>query len=349
MNEIEIIIWHELDGVADTTLNNIYRVCSIVEDKMNCKFILEKMNINDFILKMKAGNCYPDLALIPQNMINLADICNFSVVPSNFSHEIDYNIWDSMCYKGKQLGVPYLQGNHAVMYFNRNYIENIDSWLYLCELRNNICKCMINLNECYWILPFCLEKKLEYSPQKLKYLVELINKKIITCALNDREMISDFVNGKVVSIIAGEWIYNYLKEEMQDVVGVTTIPRYFDVDFIGVSSTLGVVFPNNSLEGLKRKYLECFIQTILSKEIQLDFLKEYKRIPVNTSINISSEICENNLKNIYEQMINNCLMVSQVDNLDKLWDSVKTDLDKFMGGTYWRRINENNFVKSSFN
>ena len=343
MQKKEIIIWHELDGIGDTTLDVIKEICNMVECSTGFEIKLEMMNINDFCIRFYDVNRIhelPDIALIPQNMISNYKAGNFSVIPDEYRRSMSKKIWNTMNIDNMQVGIPYLQGNHAVMYYNTEFFSHPPTrWDIISNFEQlDIIKCSINVNEAFWVLPFGLSKvktfgskEIQYSVEKLQRLAELIKVGTVKAVETDEKMIESFILENSATIIAGEWVYKYLNEKMPTKLGVCGLPAFGEEKMLGITSTLGLVFPNNSLMGEKRVGIEEFIYCILSYEIQLKLFKDYKRIPVNCEIEIKKKDIENNFFEIYNQMQYNCFSIKNKDDkLSELWSLVLQDLKKLL-------------------
>ena len=100
----EIIIWHEFDGKADTTLRLLEDITREVSERTNVNFKLKMINIVDFIEGLstiyitKNG---PHMAFIPSDLTVFAEKGLFSEVPESlFEGYADKKMYETMSYKG---------------------------------------------------------------------------------------------------------------------------------------------------------------------------------------------------------------------------------------------------------
>lgn len=336
MEKKEIIIWHEMDGIGDSSLKFIEFICHELEKKENLAFKFVQMNIKQFLERLnhlEQEKEKPDVIFIAQDMVSL-EKANLSEVPEKFSSYMENNIWDSMKYKGIQRGVPYLQGNHAVLYYNTKYFEREpESWDDIANLRNDkICNFSMDLEVAYWLMPFVYsiygnpitDKRVTITPENTlevqDYILRLMRQGTLRsyCAIST--MLEKFVAGEIACIINGEWLYEYLNKEMGEDVAVCGLPKIGNTKMTGISSSVGIAFPENSLLGEKRAELETFINYMLSEEIQKKWLLEHKRIPVNKVVleHMKQLEIDKNVTACYEQMRKNQFLVNE-ECMNELW------------------------------
>lgn len=345
MRNKEIIIWHEMDGVGDSSLKYIESICHHMELQENIKCKLVKMSIKEFMKRLnhlEQETEKPDVILIAQDMITLKGL-DLSEVPDKFRHYMNDTTWDSMKYKGIQRGVPYLQGNHAVMFYNKRFFpQPPKTWDDIIALkREQICSFSMDLDVSYWLMPFIysiygnpiLNGKVTITKKNTievqKFILSLIHQGTLCSYCAVSTMLDKFLKGRIASMINGEWLYKYLKDNMGDSVAVCELPRLATGEMAGISSMVGFAFPCNSLKGAKRIELEAFIDYMLSNEVQEKWFKDYQRIPVNQEVlnNINSIITDVNLKNSYAQMLKNYFLVNE-ECISDLWNTGEIILEE---------------------
>lgn len=332
----EVVVWHELDGDGDVSRIFIERLFEEVGLKYNIKFKIIKMNISEYIVRLnnlEKEDEKPDIIFIPQDMVNIEG-AKLSEVPAEYNTCMDSEIWNTMQYKGIQKGVPYLQGNHAVLYYNKKYLaEKPNTWDEIMSIKNTIPIC-VDLKTEYWILPFLCTMvgyplKNEDSIENKDKIINLENmfkdlinqNKLVSYNAIDA-MLDKFINGEVASIINGEWMYAYLKEKLGEDLGVATLPAINGVQMKGVTSTVGIAFPNNSLNSNKRESIEKFINSILSYDNQMQWLNEYKRLPVNGQCLKNIDNLEEGMSQILKQKNINYFMYND-EKMDLTWEVSK--------------------------
>lgn len=347
----EILIWHELSGKGDTCLKLLEKAAKKIEEKTGVKFRLECIEVAWFVKKldvMKSLEYAPDIVFIPSDMLLYRD-ADFSKVDDEFGkNKISDEIWKTMSYEGVQQGVPVIGGNHAVMYYNKNILKNRpESWndFKNIEKTGDIIPLSIDLNVSYWVMPFITtlgewllingEERVNGKGviEGLKFLNMMCKNGILENLSGPDVMIEKFINGKIGAIINGEWIYNYLHENMGESLGVALIPDIENKRVKTLTSTVGFAFPKKSLEGDKRKEIKEFIDYMLSEECQQEWFEEVKRIPVNRKYfrKIIEENKSENIKNILIQMERSGNIPFH-EKMEGIWNSIDDGIEMMFEG-----------------
>lgn len=332
----KIVIWHEMDGVGDESLRHIEMICCELYKNEGVKCELVQMNILEFTEKLDhlaTISEKPDIIFIPQDMVMLEN-ADLSEVPDKYSRFMSGLIWDSMKYKGIQRGIPYLQGNHAVMYYNRKYVKKgFTTWNEIIKLNiKNVVNISFDLEVAYWIMPFiytmygnpinkgCVTVTVDNAENIITFIMDLLNSKTLSSYCATSTMLEKFIAGEIACMINGEWLYGYLKNVMGEEVGICILPKIEDSEMIGLSSSVGISFPNNSLLSDKRMDLELFIEYMLCEKVQERWFTQYKRFPINKNVLKKIQYNEwgEDFNLSYEQMKNNVFIVNE-ESLNELW------------------------------
>ena len=133
-------------------------------------------------------------------------------------------------------------------------------------------------------------------------------------------------------MINGEWLYEYLLNEMGDDLGVAELPRLSNKVMTGVSSSVGIAFPWDSVNGAKSKAIDIFIRYMLSEDVQRRWFTEYHRFPVNNVISreLETKDLDENMKASLMQMQKNVFLINEPSMKD-MWtgvDLILTDIRK---------------------
>ncbi len=336
----ELIIWHELDGIADVSLQMIEKVCNLVSTELNVKFKLESMNISTFRDKLQSishTRIFPDIAFVPQDFVAM-ETAQLSVVDVSPRGLVSNEAWNSMQYNGVQRGIPFLQGNHAVLYYSKHLLKKVPTDLEeFCVDSQDVFPLSIDLVEPYWIFPFLnTMEAIDLSSKKVSYdnhlLIEVTDyfkdlmdsDALVLCNATD-EMLEKFVDGRIASIINGEWVYNYLKRKMGDDLGVAVLPKINGKVIKGLKSTVGMVFPGDSLQTSKKDAILYFANKLISEEIQIQWETDFDRIPINLTALNQSKQTDENYKKLMKQMEFDDFMINS-PGLLQFWESMRADL-----------------------
>ncbi len=318
-----IIIWHEMDGAGDSSRIFIEKICQEITNKFGVKFDIQCMNISPYIERLKNLDKEaekPDIIFIPQDFVSVEEF-NLAEVPSKYQDLMDRAIWDSMKYNGVQRGVPYARGNHAVLYYNKRFFNKApNNFEEITKLNlRDIHPFAIDLEVAYWLLPFVYT--IQKSPMKegrfyiseenerkiIDFFDEMINMKSLYSCEAISTMLEDFLQGKIASMINGEWLYEYLLKELGDDLGVAELPQLGNQAMKGVSTTVGIAFPWDSVNGSKSEAIDIFIRYMLSEDVQRRWFMEYHRFPVNSVISkeLETKDIDENMKSSLKQMHKN--------------------------------------------
>lgn len=336
MKKSEIVIWHEMDGVGDTSIRLIEEICDDLQEKQGIHFKLEGMNIRELNEKIKhfqQENQKPDIMLIPQDMVDQVR-GNIFPIPETFNRYMDAKVWNTMKYKGVQLGIPFLQGNHGIMYYNKNYFSKTPTdWEDIININKvDVIPISIDLSIAFWIMPFVCsfggypiqDGRIDMDNVGLtkgaEFLSDLVDRNVLTSYNASDTMLEKFIKGEIASIINGEWIYEYLDKELGSNLGVCRLPKINGKKMRGVSSSVGMVFLKDSCRGEKKEEIYQFADYILSEKIQKKWFERYKRLPVNQYVLKDFHINkEEGMSEILEQMKNNYLITND-DCMPLLWN-----------------------------
>lgn len=344
----KIIIWHEMDGAGDSSHVFIEKICQEINEKYGVEFDIKCMNISPYIERLKnldKENEKPDVIFIPQDFVSVEEF-NLAEVPSKYQDYMDRSIWDSMKYKGVQRGVPYARGNHAVLFYNKKYFkkapENFEEIKNLNEILNDkVNPFAIDLEVAYWLLPFIYtigknpieEGRFYISEENEKKVIdffdELIKKRSLCSCEAISTMLEDFLEGKIASMINGEWLYEYLLKEMGDDLGVAELPQIGNRAMTGVKTSVGIAFPWDSVNGRKSNAIDIFIRYMLSEDVQRRWFTEYHRFPVNNVISkeLETKDLDENMKASLRQMQKNVFLQNDPCIKD-MWTGVDKILAK---------------------
>jgi arabinogalactan oligomer/maltooligosaccharide transport system substrate-binding protein len=312
----ELILWHEFDGPGDVSINVIGKICDMYSERNHIRIKPVVKNIYEItrFLKRRNGNGnndrngvseFPHMAFLPSDLVMYAYNGRFSVVPEQlYQGRIDENALSTMIYEGKQFGLPVLGGNHLLLYYNKDiFPSGISDWTELYktvgELRSrSIIPISLDLYQMYWILPILSAfgawpvegidpKNIKFDSLKeaFCFIDKMLDEGILGNCEASIEMLDKFFDGKIGAIIAGEWSYKYIMENMGNKAGICGIPDIAGKKCTVTSSTLGLMYMGSSLETEFKDYLLGFGEFMLSEECQELWMQEVDRIPLIKEVN----------------------------------------------------------------
>ncbi|MEW9701430.1 extracellular solute-binding protein [Paenibacillus sp. SI8] len=301
-----IVIWHEFDGPGDTSIEVLEEICELYTERYGVKVIPEVMSIHDLgrrLVDIANTGAGPHIAFVPADMLVFAEQAKYAEVPAEpFLDLVGQDSLASMTMNGKQLGIPILTGNHLVLYSNKDiYPVPPASWEEIARtasmlLDKGITPIGADLKQSYWFVPLLsafggwpmrdgkphLDN--EEMKQALAFVSDAFEQGIVASLDGSTALLDDFINGKLGAILCGEWIYTHLSRNLQDKLTVSKLPDIGGNPSISMTSSIGFVYPNGSLDSDAREQILSFTSFMLSEECQLKWVNRVQRIPANTRV-----------------------------------------------------------------
>lgn len=241
-----------------------------------------------------------DVVFAPSDIIGIAEQAKFSEVPINL---VDPNTPKELLHtalnKQKLYGIPILQGNHLMLFYNRRYVSSpAKTWQDLLAQKaefdqQGIATIGWNYTEMYWFAGFYntfggrMTRGQEVTLNEpamqdaLNFYKSLSNRGLVSAACTYDCGYRDFIEGKVAYSINGEWSIADFERRLGDDLGIAVIPKIGLRTFKTLSSSLVLVFPNNSLSSDKAKALNQLIEYLQSEAVQQRLYHEARFLPVN--------------------------------------------------------------------
>lgn len=272
-----------------------------------------RVNLLEFIERGSA----PDVVLVPGDHIGLHELMNYSPIEKSLrSTQVAAPLWDSVTSDGKIYGVPIIQGNHLMLYYNKRYVDNVaETWQELIAQKNaflsanklaqqssekqpsNTKFMAWSYEEMYWFIPFynafggtvITEGKVNFDTKAMQLALDfykgLQQKSLpeIDCDYNCAHQA--FGDGQLLYTINGDWALKEYKQRLGDDLGVAILPAISaQQPLVPYFSTHDLAFPNNSLQGDHRENLIALIHYFQQPDIQLQIWQELAVLPVEASV-----------------------------------------------------------------
>ncbi|GLX80504.1 hypothetical protein tinsulaeT_38440 [Thalassotalea insulae] len=265
-----------------------------------------KVNLLAYIEK---GNA-PDVVMIPADHIGLHQLMHYSVIPENYqSSAISNELWQSVKSDGQIYGIPVIQGNHLVLYYNKRYIDKpATSWQEIKQqksefstkkqVKQNTRFIAWNYQEMYWFSPFFNA----YSGDVITANGQLsLDSPAMINALNYYKQFADdnlvdkncdyqcarqlFLDGKLAYTINGDWAFKEYQATLGDNLGIAQLPAIApETPLVSYFSTHVLAFPNNSLTGPKKVILQKLVNFIQQQVAQEQIWLSMKVFPVHQAV-----------------------------------------------------------------
>lgn len=342
--EKEIVIWHEFDGPGDTSIEVLEEICALYSERNRIKVTSKVFSLQDLAHRIREINKTgfgPHMIMAPGDMTTFAKSGCYSKVEKEFIRgDLSDDMLSTMQYNSVQYGVPILTGNHLVLYYNNKIIEKRpESWDDIEQLADglkakNIIPMGADFKQSYWLIPFLAAYggwpikddkpsiNTEEMKQAMQFIRDQLDANVIVSLDGSTELIEQFIAGKIGAIICGEWIYNYLNQQMGEKLVVGKLPDIEGNLSIAMTSSIGLFFPDYSLESEYREDLLSFTAFMLSEECQLKWANQVQRIPASEGVLESLySISSPNKKEILSLIQYNCPIPIH-DEMFEIWNTL---------------------------
>lgn len=241
----------------------------------------------------------PDAIIIPSDHVGLHNLINYSAIdPSIFKTSIHDRIWKSAMSDGVIYGVPLVQGNHLVLYYNKKLVKNVaNNWDDIFAQKKlfdaqGIATIEWDIEEPFYFLPFIsayggwpiIDGKIELDTQPvvdaLNFYKELRIKNVYSKECDYPCVIEKFTTNKLAYHINGEWEAASFSAALSDDLGVSALPSIGDKKMRPSFSTYVIAFPDDSLHQEKREALIKLVDYLQSTAVQQQIWVNTGTIPV---------------------------------------------------------------------
>lgn len=282
----------------------------------------EQNDLKSSMMGMMELKTAPDAIIMPADHMGLHSFINYSVINAvDFPAKVPARIWASSYSDGKSYGVPLIQGNHLMLFFNKKLVqEPATDWEAMFAQRaalnaKGVAPIAWSFDEMYWFLPFLgayggwplNEGKVQLNTPEMAEALDFYKK------LRQRELpypgcsyqcaVDLFKTGAVAYTINGDWIGKEFYAALGDNLGVSAIPAADGRKMLPTFSTHVLSFPNQGLTGKKRAQLLKLANYLQSSAVQKQFWLVMGAIPVEqTAFEYAQQNAQGYLKKTIELM-----------------------------------------------
>lgn len=291
----------------------------------------------------------PDAIIMPADHVGIHHYVKYSPVePSLFAAKLPERVWGSALSDGHFYGVPLIQGNHLMLYYNKGLIaEPARDWQVMAAQKAELeAKGLIaiawNYNEPYYFLPFLgafggwplSDGKVELNTpamvNALEFYYKIKDLRLQDCLSACARTL--FKTGKLAYMISGVWDGIGFHQALGDNLGLAPIPAAGDKKIRPPFSTHLIAFPNNSLTGKQRAALIQLVNYLQSPAIQRRLWDQTGAIPVELG---AFDYAQQNAKGYLKQAL--ALMVDTKavpadQSMSVLWDALGRGLTRHRTG-----------------
>ncbi|MFD2671224.1 sugar ABC transporter substrate-binding protein [Marinicrinis sediminis] len=347
----ELILWHEFDGPGDTSIEVLEGICRDFEAESGIVVKPEVMNITvlvERLTKLKEQSHKPDIAFVPSDMTGYAALADYTEVPERlWSGIMDEAVLQTMRLQDKQYGIPIVSGNHLVVFYNKEwYPEAPVTWQDYERVAEQAHPSFVplatDLVQGFFFIPFLTafhgwpmkEGSANFDTPECKNALRFVKTKLSQGMLGNENgstsLLEKFFAGDIGAIICGEWIFNYVSQHMGDRLGVTELPVIEGGKAISMTSSVGLVFPNQSLQSAKREDIIRFVQYMLEPTVQVRWESEVLRTPARNDLGELLEPIVTENKRKVSELMKDCRPMSCDPIMMHIWEAMCLGLEAFI-------------------
>jgi|GEM_PF-401655 len=279
-------------------------------------------NIKVELINMVDKGIAPDIVMVPSDHIGLHRYMEYSRIDrARIPHNIDDDLWHTGMADGHYYGAPVTQGNHLLLYYNKDYVdEPVKDWHALIEgapklEAQGVEPIVWHYKAMYWLMPFVAahggmpmdgDELTLNTPAMAKALDDyrwLAEQGIVDTECDYPCANSAFVEGRAAYIINGDWALQEYEAELGDRLGIALLPALNDRALVSPYSTQVFAFPQNSLQGPKHEAMMAFLNYVLSEAVQKQLVDEFRVLPVEPgAIKYARDSADEHLAAVFKQL-----------------------------------------------
>ncbi|MGL4207310.1 MAG: hypothetical protein ACRCRW_14475 [Aeromonadaceae bacterium] len=313
----------------------MHTLCDRFEREQGVLLARHAMDIHALTERLCGTEPLPELALIPSDMLALAKRLRLSPIPRQWELPPLTPLSEAtLQLGGRQLGIPILAGNHLLQFYDKSQGRARHEWLQADEPGVSAC-CGIDFEEPYWLIPFLIR----FAGWPIGHNRVQLDSPAMTRALLCRqrlqrqgrvrhydcrqELNAALISGDVPAIITGEWEYATLREAMGERLGIAPLPTYGNLPCRSFFSSVGLLFPGQSLQGPHAPLLQAFAQLLLSQSVQQGWMEQAARQPVRQDL---QQLVAHESQHIINSCINQCCISPTHPLMHSAWQAMTAGL-----------------------
>ncbi|MDQ2076348.1 extracellular solute-binding protein [Marinimicrobium sp. ABcell2] len=274
------------------------------------------------LINMVDKGIAPDIVMVPSDHIGLHRYMEYSRIDrERIPHNINDELWHTGLADGHYYGAPVTQGNHLLLYYNKDHVdEPASDWASLIErapalAAKGVIPITWHYKAMYWLMPYVAahggmpmdghELTLN-TPAMAKGLDNyrwLAEQGIVDTECDYPCAHGAFVAGQAAYTIDGDWALQEYASKLGDKLGVALLPSLNGRTLISPYSTQVFAFPQHGLQGPKHDAMMAFLNYALSAEAQKKLVDEFRVLPVERSaISYARDNADEHLATVFKQL-----------------------------------------------
>ncbi|GDY27603.1 hypothetical protein AHAT_34930 [Agarivorans sp. Toyoura001] len=349
--DTKVSLWnaHNPSQYLDNAIAEFEKQSGATVEKNN--FLSERLR--EEVLNQARTNTLPDILYVPSDFVGMHDLISLAPVPEDWIiPQLEQRVLGAGYTDGEQYGIPLFQGNHLVLYYNKDLVKQpVKSWAELLEQQTLLSAdgrdaIVWNYREMYWFIPFLtayqgwlmengnITLDTPEMQKALSYYKQLKDIGLVDSSCNHDCSVERFKNGDAAYMINGDWIYKELKQSVGDKLGVSVLPSIAGKPMLPMFSGYVLAFPrlaetDANYEQIKQFSL--FMQQSTSQDI---IYEQGGLIPANLDVleqKINSDT--ENDQQMLQQMAETKAMPSDAE-MTIVWLAMERGFNRYIDHSY---------------
>lgn len=343
-----ILLWHTQDKSQARFLDDLLQEFG-KKRKVEIKTETGVELTESLILQAEQGTL-PDVVLAPGDIASLHSKLDFSEVPAELAKGLDPKALATVELGGKRRGLPVIQGNHLVLFYNKKLVAKpVDTWEELkSEAKTLKAKGLkplaVEYQNAYVFMAFFLSLGGEMFSQgrlslasgpmarALVYYKELSDSGVAPkdCAYDC--VTKQFFAGEFAYALNGEWAIQDALKALGADLGIKTLPAMGPTMMVSPAGTFALFFPKKGLSGKKARTLKELARFLVSPKVQQRWWKESGRIPVRVDQvgNLAKDAPAETVQSLKQHERSRPILPDP--KLAFVWTSVRKGLTEYLAG-----------------
>jgi maltose-binding protein MalE len=293
-----LVLWHTQDKKQAEFLTRLVAEFAAAH---GLKIRLETgVELGEALLAQADQSLLPDVVLAPSDITGLAEPLRLSEIPpALLTAPITRSLLETVRVRGRVYGVPILQGNHLMLFFNKKLVVSpAATWEALAAATpalaaRGIKPVGMDYENAYTFLAFLasfgswplvndrVDLDTPACREALHYYRDLSLRMVVPPDCGFDCATKRFYAGEFAYAVNGDWALREARAALGADLGIAALPAIGKRPMTSLSGTHALVFPAGGLAGPKRAALTAFAEFLQTAAVQQRWAREGGRLPVH--------------------------------------------------------------------
>ncbi|WP_158589158.1 sugar ABC transporter substrate-binding protein [Alginatibacterium sediminis] len=260
-------------------------------------YLLEPMKTE--LLARKGRSSMPDMLIVPADFLGMHVELDFIPLDDSWSlNLINDSARQSANLNNTYYGLPLLQGNHLMLYYNKQWVKTpAKNWQAMFDQQSKLAKQGVETivweyDQMFWFMPFygafggnpVIDGDVNLDNPAMVSALDayknLYDKGLVRRDCDNYCAESSFKAGKQAYVITGDWALSDFSEALGENLGIAELPAIGELKLVPMSSSYVLVVPGQ-VDGARLAEIKKYAQHLVSYETQIETYNETKLLPTN--------------------------------------------------------------------